>query len=90
MQIDFEDDIGSSVQQTPVQTVVKAKRGRPPSKPPSKEVLKSRRRVCILVKGSSNGNGNIFELFKQNFEFIWTNLLLYRQLMPEREEEWIE
>ena len=30
---------------TSIQTVVKAKRGRPPSKPPSKEVLKSRRRV---------------------------------------------
>ena len=27
------------------QTLVKAKRGRPPSKPPTKEVLKSRRKV---------------------------------------------
>ena len=48
-QIDFEEDTiqnGSPTLHTSVQTtVVKAKRGRPPSKPPSKEVLKSRRRV---------------------------------------------
>ena len=32
-----------------VTQVVKAKRGRPPSKPPSKEVLKSRRKVSFYI-----------------------------------------
>ena len=32
-----------------VTQVVKAKRGRPPSKPPSKEVLKSRRKVSFFI-----------------------------------------
>ena len=32
----------------------------------------------------------IFGIFSLNFEFIFANLQLYRQLMPEREEEWIE
>ena len=95
-QIDFEEDNiqnGSTVQQmqTPVQTIVKAKRGRPPSKPPSKEVLKSRRKVhlhsCDNIK---QWQRCIFWQFGLNFAFIFTNLLLYRQLMPERGEEWIE
>ena len=55
------------------QTLVKAKRGRPPSKPPTKEVLKSRRKV-------NNCQQNTF--FYIYFPFY------IRQQMLERGEEW--
>ena len=57
----------------PVYCLVKAKRGRPPSKPPTREVVRKRRKVCLYINFNSLIWFSLDHWYQQFFSFflIW-------------------